>query len=403
MRVLCISNYYPPFFEGGYEISVKETMDYLAQMGHETYVLCGRKGIADEDLARNPGEVVAAAVPDKPIRVLKYIDYRKRGFWAKHQVERYNYIVTKKLIAQINPDIVYMGNMKTISIAPVIATQNAGVPRVYDVGDLWPGSYLQKGFSGAVKRFLKAILPFTIGGRIVLDPVIVLSRWMMDEVKSKYGSKEIFVVPRGIRLPVETARHTFDRLRFVYAGRIEPMKGLDLCIKALPELLMKIPNVDFVLDIYGEEDHSYGKHCRDLIDSYGLQKHFRFMGRSENMMSILPDYDVLLMPTLAREAFGRIIIEAMAFGLIVVSTRAFGPREIIEDEVDGLLFERSSVSGLAMVLIKLLSISQEELLQISDRARAKVNNHYEISLVKNQIVIIIESIIKQSISKHSEV
>ncbi|MDD4310437.1 MAG: hypothetical protein PHO32_08660, partial [Candidatus Cloacimonetes bacterium] len=168
MRILCISNYYPPYFEGGYEISVKESMDYLAEMGHEIFILCGSKGVANPSLNWE-------YIPREPVRTLKYINYQHSSFMDKHKVEVFNYKATIKALKQLCPDLVYFGNMKAISIAPVIAAQNLKIPRIFDVGDIWLRIYTSPSLKSRLFRFLKRILPFTVGGDIHLDPVIIVS------------------------------------------------------------------------------------------------------------------------------------------------------------------------------------------------------------------------------------
>ncbi|MDZ4121077.1 MAG: glycosyltransferase, partial [Candidatus Cloacimonadaceae bacterium] len=148
----------------------------------------------------------------------------------------------------------------------------------------------------------------------------------------------------------------------------------------------------------GDADPEYQKHCMDLIDSYQLTEHFRFMGKTDSVPKVLEDYDVLLMPTLAEEAFGRVIIEAMAMSMIVVATDAYGPREIIEHETDGFLFERGNANALAGTITMLESMDDSELQAVAQAARKKVETKYEISLVKKRIEIIIENVVQNNLN-----
>ncbi len=388
MKILCISNYYPPYFEGGYEISVKETMDYMNEQSHEVYILCGIKGID------NPSEEIGSIKPNKPLRILRYIDYLNGSFFDKHRVEVFNYRITKSLIQQLHPDIVYLGNMKALSISPVIAIQHLKQPHVFDLGDIWLRTYVTSGFKSRLFRIMKQVLPFTIGGKIHLEPVIVLSKWMESQVAERYGSKEIYVIPRGIRIPEDNPRVLTKPIKYIFAGRIEPLKGLDIIIRALSQILQEKPGFEFTLDIYGEEDPEYGEACRKLIQDLHLDSHFHFMGKSLKLQSIFPDYDVMLMPTLAEEAFGRVIIEAMAQRLIVIATDAYGPKEIISNGSDGFLFERCSSAALAEKIMKLELLPFDEIETIRNQARLKIINNYEISLVKKKIEVILYKILQ---------
>lgn len=386
MRVLCISNYYPPFFEGGYEISVKETMDFLSEQGHTIYILCGNKGVI------NDGEPAPEAIKaNEAHRILQYIDYQHPKFSNKHKVEKYNYSATIKALQSSEPDLVYFGNMKGLSIAPVLAVQASKYPRVFDIGDIWPAAYLLPGLKSMIYRSIKRALPFTIGGKMILDPLIVPSSWMKAEFATNYKSKSIHIVPRGIALPQINTRPFNKPIRFVYAGRVEPLKGLELCIQAAGRVLAE--HQDFYLDIYGDVDEEYGNKCRELIKKLHLQDHFNFLGRFVDVGKILPNYDVLLMPTMAKEAFGRIIVEAMAAGLIVIATDAFGPKEIISSNHDGFLFKRGSSANLASAILQVYQMKPAQLDKMRARARETVETKYEINLVKMRLLNILEKIV----------
>jgi glycosyltransferase involved in cell wall biosynthesis len=154
MKILCVSNYYPPFYEGGYEISVKETMDFMEGSGHTVYVLCGTKGIPPKEIDLQ--DTPRAGIPH---RVLNYIDYVSPSFQNKHQVEKHNYRRTMNTLRYVQPDLIYFGNMKGISIAPILAVQKQNIPRVFDIGDLWPRIYLSRNLSSIMNRFLKRVIP----------------------------------------------------------------------------------------------------------------------------------------------------------------------------------------------------------------------------------------------------
>jgi glycosyltransferase involved in cell wall biosynthesis len=217
---------------------------------------------------------------------------------------------------------------------------------------------------------------------------------MEQEVRSSFGSKEVFVIPRGIEVPDWISEHK-DLDRFVFVGRIEPNKGLDLCIEAMNLLATQNGLGLLTLDVVGEADPGYEKYCVSLIEKYGLQSRIRFLGKNTKIMESLAQYSVLLMPTMAQEAFGRVVIEAMSLGLIVLATDAYGPKEIITDKVDGFLFERGSVSALTAKIMAVAELDREQRCALGRKAKQKVLKKYEINLVKKKIEIILESIVNE--------
>lgn len=386
MKILCLSNFYPPYHEGGYEISVAQSIDFLSRSGFDTCVLCGDRGT--ESAPESKFRAESGAIN----RLLHYIDYHNASFSNKHQVELYNYRCTLQAIRDWHPDLIYIGNMKAVSIAPVLAAQKSGLPHVFDLGDIWLKTYLRPDLKSRCFRLLKALLPFTVGGKISLDPVIVPSQWMKTRLEQEYRSREVYVVPRGVELPSKYKQEETRPSKYIFSGRIEPLKGLHLLIQAWGKILQHNPSLDFHLDVYGDEDPVYIKECHSEIARLGLSGHIEFKGRVRSMQDIWQQYDVLLMPTLAEEAFGRVIIEAMANGLPVLATNAWGPAEIIRDGQSGWLFDPHEPDSLVQ---KLLLIGRMEPADFAARclaARQLVETEYEISLVQNQTKNILENL-----------
>lgn len=381
MKILILSNYYPPFFEGGYELSCQETADYLLSKNHAVYVLTGNKGIT------TPLTSLPRMKISEPVRILHYIDYLKGGYWDKHSVEVFNYRVTRQAIKQIKPDIIYIWGMKAVSIAPVIAVQDSHYPRLFDIGDFWPLVYQNPSLASRCKRLLKKLLPFTIGGNLHIDPAIVISQWMVADMHNKLGSKDVHVIPRSIDIPPDQAgKITHNPLKFIFIGRIEPMKGLHLCISAFGNLTGSIPDFAFELNIYGDVEPDYYARCQKLILEKDLTRHVHFYPRTSDVDKLYWEHDVMLMPTLAKEAFGRVVIEAMARRCIVIATNAYGPAEIITSGKDGFLFARDDVGALTDTIREVYMLTNSELRELGRQARKAVEEKYELSLVKKQII-----------------
>ncbi|MEF3695246.1 MAG: glycosyltransferase family 4 protein, partial [Candidatus Cloacimonadota bacterium] len=300
MRILGISNFYPPHHEGGYEISVAQSLEHQKARGHQVRILCG-----------NRGQTAAGFDSEGICRDLHYIDYLSGSFLDKHRVERHNYALTCRTIRDFAPDLVYIGSQKALSIAPCLAVQDLRVPHIFDIGDIWLKNYLSTGLKTRLFQAVKTMLPFTVGGKIIPEPAIVPSTWLQERLRFEYGVSDVHVVPRGVPLPPHRQHQPGNPPRWLFAGRIEPRKGLHLVIEALRDIRKTEPDFAFRLDIYGSEDPAYTQTCRRLISQYHLEDCFSFKGRKTDMQDIWADYDLLLMPTLAEEVFGRVIIEAM--------------------------------------------------------------------------------------------
>ena len=90
-----------------------------------------------------------------------------------------------------------------------------------------------------------------------------------------------------------------------------------------------------------------------LARKLGVQDRIHFLGKQDNVYELLPLADLMIMPS-EMESFGLAALEAMACGVPAIATRVGGVPELIDDGVDGMLFEMGDVAGMAGAAISLL-------------------------------------------------
>jgi glycosyltransferase involved in cell wall biosynthesis len=127
-------------------------------------------------------------------------------------------------------------------------------------------------------------------------------------------------------------------------AQITPWKRQDLAIRVLADIRRQRP--DAVLLVVGEvmfdgpatrmDNRAYERRLHTLAAELGVADAVRFLGRSDDVPSVLAAVDVLLVPS-REEPFGLCVIEAMAMERAVVATSVGGPAEVIADGVDGRL------------------------------------------------------------------
>jgi glycosyltransferase involved in cell wall biosynthesis len=138
-----------------------------------------------------------------------------------------------------------------------------------------------------------------------------------------------------------------------FSGTLVEKKGIVEFIDVARLMAAKVPEAVFVVagaPKPGEE--GILTRLKDRVAEAGLDGRLHWLGFVEDLHMVMPGMDVFLFPA-HDEAFGRVIIEAMACGVVPVSSLAGGPREIIEDGRTGFLKPYTDISSFAEALMLL--------------------------------------------------
>lgn len=159
-----------------------------------------------------------------------------------------------------------------------------------------------------------------------------------------------------------------------------PIKGQDILLKALGEC--KKRGIKFTCDFIGNfADEESEKYIKNLIEESNISNVIYFLGSRNDINSILCDYDLLAFPS-RTEAFGLVIIEAMASKVPVVASNIDGPAELIKHGENGLLFENENYLDLADN-IQYLYNNRRIMDELADNAYKFVQD-FDISIMANK-------------------
>jgi len=123
------------------------------------------------------------------------------------------------------------------------------------------------------------------------------------------------------------------------AAELHERKGQKYLIEAFKKLRHEMPTLHLMLVGTGPNE-------KELKKKYGDVTNLHFLGWREDVPQILRASDVFVLPSL-REAFGLVLLEAMASGVIVVATDNGGTTDIIEDGKSGYLVPPANSDRLA--------------------------------------------------------
>lgn len=190
--------------------------------------------------------------------------------------------------------------------------------------------------------------------------------------------------------PIEKvkSKYTFKDTDFVIgmAGRINKWKGQEIFIDAaykIKEMTKSKCNICFLIagDAYPGDEYLIDK-LNIQIEALYMKEDILMLGQLNDMKEFYNCLDLFILPSTKPEPFGLVIIEAMSLGIPVIASNEGGPLEIIEDGVDGILFESKSSEELAKQVVKLIS-DKSLYKSISKNAIEKqqkkfsINNYYQ--------------------------
>ncbi|MFB9277942.1 glycosyltransferase family 4 protein [Cohnella cellulosilytica] len=166
------------------------------------------------------------------------------------------------------------------------------------------------------------------------------------DVSRFYGSS----APEGAAMREEMrARHGWgNRPIAIYVGRLVPQKGVKHLLAAIPLIRAAVP--DALIVIVGSArygSHRETGHVRRLHQIAKRMKghvHFQPYVSHRDIPRWFAMADAAVVPSVGREAFGLVNLEAMAAELPVVATRAGGMKEIVVDGYTGFLVSTDPVS-----------------------------------------------------------
>ena len=211
-------------------------------------------------------------------------------------------------------------------------------------------------------------------GKIDYNFYYFLSRYLMKNINTHVAvSKamaDLFFKLRLTKHPIKFIHHginlhhldNFKQLegsrktgfQIISVGRLEPVKGHEFLIKAMPEVLNKFPQVQLIILGNGTEKENLKK----LAVVLGIEKNISFMGFQPNPFLLITQSDIILLPSLF-ESFGLVFIEAFALKTPVIAFDMPAGNEIIDNNETGLLIPVFDIKMLAEKMIYLLENPRE--------------------------------------------
>jgi glycosyltransferase involved in cell wall biosynthesis len=351
MRLLVITNLYPPQELGGYGRSMADFVGGLQRRGHQVQVVCsdatylgppagtGESGEAIHRCLQLKGSFQGGvSLMEEPLSL--------------EAINRHNNHCLLRLLSAGPWDGILLGNIDLLGPELLGPLLQSGRPVVHHVGFMLPpyeprhyprlGRYTLVAASQAVRASLAAN-----GLPVAQAPVVYPGARVELFGPAATGHRALQVgQPLG---------STSNPLRVAFAGLLMGSKGAHTLVEALIQLHRDGIAVQALMAGAAFQP-GYREILEKQLQQAGLADVVRFVGQltRPQLARMLALHQVGVFPSIFPEAFGIVGAEIQASGLALVSSGVGGAAELVDDGVSGLLFEAGNALSLQRALRRLV-------------------------------------------------
>jgi len=395
MKIVKVIHGFPPDYMAGSEIYSYHLVKALRSQGEDVSVFTSVENAFDPEY-----KVYDERYQDIPVRRVNKFrrDYQYQDKFYDCKMDN----LFKAYLDELKPDLVHFGHLSHLSTQLIPITKSEyGLPIVFTIHDFW--MFCVKGqlinhdgkicqcpsvtrclacspyhpTKSEVEKTLQRMQSVIDLVDIFLSPSYTLRDFYIKQgvpkekvVYSKYGfdTRKISYRPKSYTQQ--------SKIKFGFMGRIIPTKGIRVLIDAFK-------GIDATLNIYGQ----IGKEKRFLqFDNI----HFKGGYDNHSIQSVLASISVLIVPSLWYENSPLVIQEAFLAGIPVITSNIGGMKELVNDGVNGYLFEVGNAQSLQNLVLKItanpimlnsLTVSPQDVRDIQEDAQFVRQIYHQ---VKNQ-------------------
>lgn len=369
MKIVLVSFLYEPEIGGGAALVVHQLAHLLVQRSHAVVVITTWKGDHVKTDILNGIKIIR--IPPRNLYWVGEKDEQplsKKIIWQ--MIDTWNPIVfqnIKQILRVERPDIVHVHKLRGLSPSVWSAARSMGINKIvhtcHDFELLSPQG-LFMGRVGTLARQQNILLsPYQSIRRNLsrlVSTVLTPSQFVMNIHKEMgffpHAQTGVIFNTHGFSpTELEDGGKTSPKipqqkrsLRFLYIGRLEKEKGVNLLCEAFIQASRIKPGIVLMIAGWGSLETA-------LRETYSTMKSIKFLGKvfGDQKEELLNSIDVMVIPSISPESFGLTITEAYAHGKPVITSNAGAFPEIVKEGMTGLMTAAGSISELSAAIVKM--------------------------------------------------
>jgi glycosyltransferase involved in cell wall biosynthesis len=354
MKILIINTLYAPYKIGGAEKSIQSLAESFVKKNVEVMVLT----LGTE----NKRTILNGVIVEKVKIENTYWPFGAEGkssvqklLWHIKDVEniKYDKIITE-LLVDFKPGILFTNNLTGFSVRSWELAKKHGVKRVHTLRDYYlqcPKLTKYKNKQNCNKQCVDCKILSLQKKRHSnkVNAVVGISYYILENhISNGYFSNGIQrVIYNGFSFNKikESIKEKKKGLVFGYIGQINQSKGIEFLLSSFKSLE---GNKDWKLVIAGKRDNKYIENLKKINNSNNIT-YIGYIDSNEFFKNI----DVLIVPSLWQEPFGRVVLEGLINKKIVLGSKTGGINELLSNNKDFIF--TPNTNELSFILEKLLS------------------------------------------------
>ena len=387
MKVLLVNKFH--YKKGGSETYYFTLAEALKSQGHQVifFAMQDKKNniFCEQEEYFVSNSAVNGGVRSK-LNMVLHLAYSKEA-----------YIKMKKLLQKEQPDLVVLNLVHkqiTLSIIDAIKEYNAKLPIFWTMHDLiavCPSYSMRNGSGNICEKCLSGDYRHCVKNRCIKDSKVMsmLSKYEAEYIRKRkwYDQIDLFICPSEFYrkkliegnftkslivtmrnpLPLDTKFEDNESNEgyVLYLGRLSPEKGIKTLIEAA-----KICKCHLIILGTGPQEEELKVYVRgcDNIELKGFQT-------GETLKKYIRDSKCVVLPSEWYENGPYSAMEAMAMGKPLIVSNNGGLPELVENGVNGYIYEKTS-EQLAECIMKMLQLSEEEYNRMSEKSLNRAKNMF---------------------------
>ena len=186
-------------------------------------------------------------------------------------------------------------------------------------------------------------------------------------------------------------RHQDDKLQILVTGRIAEQKNVIRFLRVVKKLQKR--NAQVRISWYGSVytgQEAYGEECKQLYEKLRVNDMLTFYPATPNILDVYQRSDVFCLPSLY-EGYPNVLCEAMSCGKPVLCSSVSDNPTIVEDDVNGFLFDPQNEDDMLVKIERMLNLPREQRERMGRKSREIAEKKFSAETFVNKYLEIIEA------------